>query len=85
METKTYFEVLISEKESKKEIKKKRGRKKERERERILKKLADSKLQWWIRCLFFFFTLLGILNSVTQVRRNKISLVLLKIITKDSV
>ena len=32
METKTYFEVLISERERKKEIKKKRGRKKERER-----------------------------------------------------
>lgn len=51
METKTYFEVLISEKERKE----KRGRKKggERKRERILKKLANPKLQSWIRCLFF--------------------------------
>lgn len=73
METKTYFEVLISEKEGKKV----------RKKERILRRPANSKLP--LVDSLPFFPLLTILISVSQVQRSKISLLLLKTIIKDNV
>ena len=85
METKTYFEVLISEKERKKREKRKEERRREKKRKDSKETCQPSTPVVDSLPFFFFLSLLGILNSVSQVRRNKTSLVLLKIITKDSV